>query len=74
MQPFCRLQYEALQFHFAKGSDSLEDYWRLLGIDPKNMRSLAYEGFANKLEAEIRTHLRTAQNLGFVSGFVYRGG
>jgi hypothetical protein len=70
-EPFCRLQFNAFNFHALMDQQTcLDDFYSILGTG--DLKSIKYESFRNTLLSEIETNIRTAKNLGFGYPFEYR--
>jgi hypothetical protein len=71
MQRFCALQFKALRYNIINGNLTiLEDYFKLF---KGNIDKLDFDEFSTKLEFEIISNYRIAENLGFNGGYVYKG-
>ncbi|WP_167852138.1 HNH endonuclease domain-containing protein [Hymenobacter elongatus] len=71
-EPFAQLQFDAFQFHAAKGhSKLLEDYHLLFAKDLATIQKMAYSQFREEIHRQVVPRLQTAQNLGFTYPFEY---
>ena len=71
IEKFCTLQYSALKFHINGHTHKLMDnYCMLTGIS--DLSNITYELFREKLETELRNHVRVAKSLGFVDHYIWQ--
>ena len=65
-EPFAQLQFNAFQFHAAKGNGKLlEDYHLIFAQELIAIQKLSYPQFREELHRQVIPRLQTAQNLGF---------